>query len=107
MPEFCKKCGAIMLPVKKAGKDVLMCKRCNIVVDSKKPDKITSKINPGKEVVIIDNKEETSTLPTVNVECPACNNNEAYWWQRQMRAADEPPTNFFRCKKCKHTWKEY
>jgi len=25
----------------------------------------------------------------------------------QTRAADEPPTRFYRCTKCGHTWREY
>ncbi|MEM4865380.1 MAG: hypothetical protein QXY09_02690 [Acidilobaceae archaeon] len=25
----------------------------------------------------------------------------------QTRAADEPPTRFYRCTKCGYTWREY
>jgi len=39
--------------------------------------------------------------------CPKCGNDEAFFWTAQMRAADEAETRFFRCTKCKHTWREY
>ncbi|MCD6114052.1 MAG: transcription factor S, partial [Thermoprotei archaeon] len=40
-------------------------------------------------------------------ECPKCGNREAYVWMMQTRAADEPPTRFYRCTKCGYTWREY
>jgi len=52
-------------------------------------------------------KEIEDTLPTAEVECPKCGNKEAYWWTVQTRAADEPETQFYRCTKCKYTWREY
>jgi len=51
--------------------------------------------------------ENVKTLPTTNVVCPACGNREAYWWLRQLRAADESEVRFFRCTKCGKTWREY
>ena len=51
--------------------------------------------------------EEVSTLATVKEDCQKCGNNEAYTWTEQTRASDEPETAFFRCIKCKHTWREY
>ena len=38
--------------------------------------------------------------------CPKCGHKEAETWQRQIRGADEPMTHFFRCVKCKYTWRE-
>jgi DNA-directed RNA polymerase subunit M len=29
------------------------------------------------------------------------------WWMLQTRSADEATTQFFRCTKCKHTWRNY
>ena len=29
------------------------------------------------------------------------------WWMLQTRSADEPTTQFFRCTKCQHTWRNY
>ncbi|MDP6459515.1 MAG: transcription factor S, partial [Candidatus Hydrothermarchaeota archaeon] len=29
------------------------------------------------------------------------------WWLLQTRKADESETRFYRCTKCKFTWREY
>jgi len=58
-----------------------------------------------KEVEIIEKREET--LPTSKDDCPKCGNDEAYYFVRQTRAADEPPTKFLRCTKCNHSWRDY
>ena len=39
------------------------------------------------------------------VECPKCGNKQAFWWIVQTDSADEPSTQFFRCTKCNHTWR--
>jgi DNA-directed RNA polymerase subunit M/transcription elongation factor TFIIS len=39
------------------------------------------------------------------VECPKCGNRQAFWWIVQTDSADEPSTQFFRCTKCNHTWR--
>ena len=42
---------------------------------------------------------------TDSVECPKCGNKQAFWWMVQTDSADEPSTQFFRCTKCNHTWR--
>jgi|SRR5919107_2017059 DNA-directed RNA polymerase subunit M/transcription elongation factor TFIIS len=42
---------------------------------------------------------------TDSVECPKCGNKQAFWWIVQTDSADEPSTQFFRCTKCNHTWR--
>jgi DNA-directed RNA polymerase subunit M len=51
-----------------------------------------------------DNKPD---LPTISIRCPQCDNNTAVWWMLQTRSADEATTQFFRCTKCNHTWRNY
>jgi len=105
--QFCKKCKSIMIPTKRDGKIVLVCKKCGEeIVSEEKEHKLSMKTEKKSDIVLVEKKEGVA-LPTVNIKCPKCGYGEAYWWQRQMRAADEPPTTFFRCKKCGHTWREY
>jgi len=47
------------------------------------------------------------SLPLVDEECKKCGHGKAFYWQVQTRAGDEPETRFFRCEKCKHTWRDY
>ncbi len=49
--------------------------------------------------------EEKENLPVVEQKCPKCSHVKAFYWTLQMRSGDESPTDFFRCEKCKHTWR--
>jgi DNA-directed RNA polymerase subunit M len=72
----------------------------------KKSVKITEKTQREEKGKGASTHEE-STMATVNEECDKCGHTEAYWWTEQTRSSDEPETQFFRCTKCKHTWREY
>ena len=61
----------------------------------------------NKEKSISVMKKEAEVHPKTKAKCPKCGNNEAYYWIVQTRSADEPPTRFYKCTKCKHVWREY
>jgi DNA-directed RNA polymerase subunit M len=46
-------------------------------------------------------------FPKTKIICPKCGYEEAYWYMQQTRGADEPPTVFYTCVKCKHSWRSY
>jgi len=105
-----------MVPAKRkrSGKNVLVlsCPKCGY---TKPPTDVKvatiPKVieQPPKESIAVISKEEQKlrTLPTVRIECPKCGNNLAYVWQVQTRGSDESSTQFFRCTKCSHTFREY
>jgi DNA-directed RNA polymerase subunit M len=106
--EFCESCGSIMVPIKtKDGKgNYLLCRKCGKKkYKSVKNFKIKEEGNEKKDIVVVD--KEINALPTTTKLCPKCENGQAYWWLIQTRSADEPPTQFFKCTKCNHTWREY
>ena len=57
--------------------------------------------------MVLDENEGKDVLPTIEIACEKCENKEAIWWMLQTRSADEPTTQFFRCTKCSHTWRNY
>ncbi len=57
-----------------------------------------------KDLQIADDSENH---PVTKADCEKCGNKDAYFWMVQTRAGDEPETKFFRCTKCKHTWRDY
>ena len=64
--------------------------------------------NPQKSITIITKEDQKlNTLPTLKVKCPKCENKKVYVWQVQTRSGDEAATQFMRCTKCNHTFREY
>ena len=101
--EFCE-CGGILMA---AGRGAVKCRSCGKELLRRMNVKMTTKAAKDDIVVVDDNKPDR--LPDMQKKCPKCGHGRAYWWLIQTRAADEPPTQFFRCanEKCKYTWREY
>src|SRR3989338_70555 len=97
--EFCS-CGGIYVP----HKGIMKCRSCGNVMQINEEVKIKEERKKEDIIVIEDNKPY---LPTTDKTCAKCGNNEAYYWLIQTRSSDEPPTQFFKCTQCKHTWREY
>ena len=101
--EFCQKCGG-MIVVKDDKAD---CVGCGHRLKKKPKLQTSEKIEKIKTVVVINEDEGERTYPIVQIECLQCKNKEAYFWTRQTRASDESETKFYKCTKCKHTWRVY
>jgi len=101
--EFCPKCKSIMIFIGNKA----ICRKCGYEKILEEEKEIISVAKKNKEEIPVIEGENVKTLPTTNVVCPACGNREAYWWLRQLRAADESEVRFFRCTKCGKTWREY
>ncbi len=87
---------------------VLVCTKCKLEkkISNTSELKITSERKKEDKLLILE-AEDIKTKPTTRAECPKCKNMQAEWWLLQTRKADEAETRFFRCTKCKFTWREY
>ena len=102
--KFCPKC-EIKLKKSDSG---LQCPKCNYVEGEE--GKHTKKIEveeTNSEFNVLAENEGEETLPTIKIECEKCGHDEAVWWMLQTRSADEPTTQFYRCTKCRYTWRNY
>jgi DNA-directed RNA polymerase subunit M len=93
--------------VDKKKKGYLICRKCGYRMKSKEKVAITEEMHEKKEIVVMGKDEGVAELPTTTIMCPKCENMEAYWWMQQTRSADEPPTIFYKCKKCGFSWRSY
>ena len=112
--EFCPKCGMRLILKQRTTKDVndilLVCPKCDfkklMLEDERITHRVKSNLEQERITVISEEQANIRTMPTTKVECPKCNNKEAYWWMVQTRGADEGSTQFMRCTKCGYTWRE-
>jgi DNA-directed RNA polymerase subunit M len=101
---FCPNCKTLLRP---SGEN-LICPRCEFEKPIGEKAEPTVREQLDVELKDVPVFEDMDTLPIdETVFCPKCENKGAYWHLRQTRAADEATTRFYRCTKCKHTWREY
>jgi DNA-directed RNA polymerase subunit M len=101
--EFCPKCGTLLLPREDDPKKV-RCS-CGYNPRQRKTLLVSEKTEQTGKIEVVDKKLET--LPTTTIECPKCGGKKAFYWMAQTRASDEGETQFFRCVKCGHQWRQY
>jgi DNA-directed RNA polymerase subunit M len=111
--EFCPDCGSRLEPKKSKDCTVLACTKCGY---TKQPQSnrahaavvkvITPKTQPFM-TVISEDEQNINTMQTIRAKCEKCGNNEVFVWQVQTRGGDEASTQFMRCTKCGHTFREY
>lgn len=97
---FCKKCGSIMMPAVSGKQTILKCS-CGYTSEGT----ITLK-EAGQKSADIGVTEDKDLNPLTDAICKKCGHTKAHYWIVQTRSADEAPTRFFKCQKCKHTWRE-
>ncbi len=104
---FCPECKSLLI----SSGGQLKCRKCGYVrkIEADEHKQLTrEKKCTENEITIVDDEETNiKTLPTIQIKCPKCENNLAFWWLRQLRAADESEVRFFRCTECGHTWRQY
>jgi DNA-directed RNA polymerase subunit M len=97
--QFCPKCGVRL----KKG----TCQKCGYSEGEIRQEIKKTDLQSQSELTIFDETEKPETLPTIKIDCEKCGHTEAVWWMLQTRSADEPTTQFYRCTKCNHTWRNY
>ena len=68
---------------------------------------VSEKVRKTGVIAVIKEDSEEGAYPIVDIKCDKCKHKKAYFWTRQTRAADESETKFYKCTKCKHTWRVY
>ena len=111
--EFCPSCGSRLEPKKAEGSTVLACSKCGYTKQAAsnraqaKVVKVIQHTSQPLMTVISEEEQKITTMPTIRMKCEKCGNNMVYVWQVQTRGGDEASTQFMRCTKCGHTFREY
>jgi len=103
--KFCPKC-EVKLKKSISG---LQCSKCGYTEGEKvkQTKKTISKEEPDFSLLAFEGDEGEESYSTIKMDCGKCGHDQAVWWMFQTRSADEPSTRFYRCQKCKYTWRDY
>lgn len=104
MVDFCDKCGALIMG--KAGEDI-RCSSCGHINKATTSVDLSKKVEKKKDFEVLGEESKAEVNPLTNMECPRCGHDKAYFWTKQMRAGDEPETQFYKCENCSHQWRDY
>ncbi len=106
--EFCEKCGSMLvITTKEDGTRVLMCRSCGALKETVGEIRVTRRPKRKAQSGIPVIEDDSLPMPVTKSICPKCGNTEAYYWTVQTRRGDEGATEFYRCTKCRHTWRYY
>jgi len=102
--QFCTKCGTVL--VKKRLR--YSCPKCGKAVKGKIKIKTSEKMAEKTKVGLLKEKD-ANVWPVTSAICPnpKCKNTKAYFWTAQKSTMNEEEVRFFRCTKCKKTWREF
>jgi DNA-directed RNA polymerase subunit M len=102
--QFCDDCGSMM----KTENDTWVCVDCGNEMgrDTGSEEAMVTTTGQEETEVVDVSETEDQSRPTTTAQCPECENDEAYWYMQQIRAADESETRFFVCTDCDHKWRE-
>jgi len=103
--KFCPKC-EVKLKKSISG---FQCSKCGYTEGEKvkQTKKTISKGEPDVSLLAFEGDEGEESYSTIKMDCGKCGHDQAIWWMFQTRSADEPTTRFYRCQKCKYTWRDY
>ena len=103
--KFCPECDIRLK--KNSGSSIISCPKCNYTEGQESEIQSKTSEESKSDFLVLEENEGKDAMPTIEIECEKCGNNEAVWWMLQTRSADEPTTQFYRCTKCEYTWRNY
>ncbi|KAJ3860059.1 hypothetical protein EV359DRAFT_49888 [Lentinula novae-zelandiae] len=103
---FCPTCANILVISSETGYNKWSCNTCPYEFPITK--QMTSRIKLERKTVddVLGGDEMWKHADSTLASCEKCNNNKAYFYQLQIRSADEPMTTCALCTSCAHRWRE-
>eukprot|EP01112_Ceratiomyxa_fruticulosa_P009299 TRINITY_DN2422_c0_g1_i6.p1 TRINITY_DN2422_c0_g1~~TRINITY_DN2422_c0_g1_i6.p1 ORF type:complete len:108 (-),score=16.02 TRINITY_DN2422_c0_g1_i6:172-495(-) len=105
---FCPHCSNLLLIEAVGSTHRFYCQTCPYIFQMH--NKVTNLIPLKTKVVddVFGGKDAWKNVPMTDATCEHCGNTRAYFKQLQIRSADEPMTNFYKCSNpnCGKQWNE-
>ncbi|EJD01796.1 uncharacterized protein FOMMEDRAFT_20569 [Fomitiporia mediterranea MF3/22] len=103
---FCPSCANLLVISADTGLNKWACNTCPY--DFPITNQMTSREWLQRKAVddVLGGDAAWNDADSTTVACPKCDNDRAYFYQLQIRSADEPMTTFYRCTTCTYQWRE-
>ncbi|KAI0715644.1 hypothetical protein K466DRAFT_381307 [Polyporus arcularius HHB13444] len=103
---FCPNCANLLVISAETGYNKWACNTCAYEFPLTK--QMTSRTKLKRKVVddVLGGEDQWKHADSTTATCPKCDNGRAYFYQLQIRSADEPMTTFYRCTACGNNWRE-
>ncbi|BFZ55871.1 RNA polymerase III C11 subunit [Savitreella phatthalungensis] len=112
MVSFCPTCGNhLVLGTSEHATNRLECRTCPFIYPLRESRFVRQPLKPKPIDDILGGPEAWDNVDNTAAQCQnpkGCPNGEdrAYFFQLQIRSADEPMTTFYKCTSCGFQWKE-
>ncbi|KAK9472371.1 DNA-directed RNA polymerase [Dipodascopsis tothii] len=110
MLTFCPNCSNLLLISRaETGMFRFECRTCPYDFPIREHTKIygTRELQRKQIDAVLGGDDAWKNADQTTAQCPQeCGNTKAYFFQLQIRSADEPMTTFLRCTQCFHQWRE-
>lgn len=103
---FCPVCGNLLLIEEGSVGMRFCCPTCPYLRNIEK--KYSSKVKMKRKEVddVLGGSDAWENVDRTTAKCPYCSHDTAFFMQIQIRSADEPSTNFYKCVKCMRQWND-
>lgn len=111
MLTFCPYCSNMLIISRseECGSNAFTCPTCPYEFPIVGLQMFERKYLPRKQIDdVLGGAGSWDNVDQTTAQCPReqCGNDRAYFFQLQIRSADEPMTTFYKCTKCAHQWRE-
>ncbi|KAI0632266.1 hypothetical protein C8Q77DRAFT_1158916 [Trametes polyzona] len=103
---FCPNCANLLVISAETGYNKWACNTCAYEFPITKQMTSRTKLKRKEVDDVLGGEDQWKHADSTAVTCPKCDNGRAYFYQLQIRSADEPMTTFYRCTACANNWRE-
>ncbi|EIW74637.1 hypothetical protein CONPUDRAFT_113195 [Coniophora puteana RWD-64-598 SS2] len=103
---FCPTCANLLVISAETGYNKWACNTCAYEFPITKQMTSRTKMKRKQVDDVLGGDEMWKHADSTAISCDKCNHGRAYFYQLQIRSADEPMTTFYRCAGCGYNWRE-
>ncbi|KAH7924535.1 hypothetical protein BV22DRAFT_1112764 [Leucogyrophana mollusca] len=103
---FCPTCANLLVISAETGYNKWACNSCAYEFPISKQMTSRTKMKRKEVDDVLGGDEMWKHADSTAAQCDKCNHGRAYFYQLQIRSADEPMTTSYSCAGCGYRWRE-